>query len=151
MTPTPILDKNELILKYWPELQPGFLDVLQYSNGDDDISRILTDLLTRQMIVWLWFGANDQILGFLTTKVELTRTSIQDKVLIVDHVYIYPDTEPGTLAVKSAKFLQNYAKSLGCVKIKGYSLREEMQGWFKRLGYTPSYQEWVIDVDYLED
>ncbi len=139
----PLLDLNGFVLQYWPELLPGFLDCLKYSNGDDDISKILREILTGDLLVWVWENEDGVIDGFVCTKIQEINISPPVRHLIADYCWCSPSVMPLSLTEKTHKHLETFAKTCNCVKIKTYTLRDKMERWMKAGGFEPSYREYV--------
>ncbi len=141
----PLLDLNDLVLNYWHILEEGFLSVLEHSTCDDDISNILREIMTGDLLVWVW-EKDGIVQGFITTKIQPIGTCPPQKHLIVDHAWITAGTQPLTLTQKTMESMESFAVKCGCNKIKVYSMRDKMGKWFSHLGFNATYSEYVKEV-----
>lgn len=142
----PLNDLNELLLTYWPTLLPGFLKVLEYAESDQDISKVMRELMTRELLCWVHEGTEGRLIdGFATTKVEITRTNDPDRCLLINHSWLHPGVQPLTLTSQTHIFFEGYAKVMECSRIKVMSLRD-IGRWMDNWGFSPSYTEYVKEV-----
>ena len=137
----PLLDKNELLSKYWLQLGNGFREVLEYSKGDDDLCNIVRKLLNDQLLLWIVEDDAGRVKGFITTAVQVIHTDPPQKHLIVDHAWCSKSIQPLTFTRDVHEFVEKYAKELGCSVIKTFTTRS-MGRWMDNYGFEQSYVEY---------
>ena len=142
----PLTDLNELITDYWPDLLPGFLKVLEYTNGDQDISKIMRELMTRELMCWVVPGTDGRLIdGLATTKIEVTRTCPVQNHLLIYHSWVHRDVQPLTYTHATQEFFEEYARRMECSRIKVMSMRD-IGRWMENWGFAPSYTEYTKEV-----
>ncbi len=140
----PLTCLNEFITDYWSRLMPCFGEVMKYQTGDDDLANILRQIMTGELIVWVWENDDGDIDGFVTTKIQESQVV---KALVVDHAWTSPTIMPLSLTEKTMNCMNGFAKTCGCTQIKVYSMRTKMGRWFAELGFTQSYVEYIKEVE----
>jgi len=138
----PLLDHNKLLADQWPQIRRGFLEALKYANGDDDLARIMREVLSGGLVIW---AVNEELDGFITTRIQKINTCPAQLHLIVDHAWCSPDVQPLTFTKTTHEFLERYAAQIGCSKIKTYTLRR-MSSWMAEFGFDKSYTEYTKEV-----
>lgn len=138
------LTNKEDIAEVWPYLIEGFKETLKYSNGDDSLATILNDSLNGFLTIFIGIEDN-KIIGFVTIRLR----EYPIKRLIIDHAWQSKDIKPFTYTKNVLNKIENYAKSLGCVDIRTYSLRN-VEKYYQRFGFKPSYREYKKELIYDE-
>ena len=137
------LYKTEAILKNWRFLSEGLEKVLFYCSDDTNISKIMNELLSGEMLMWLGF-VNGEYSGFLTTK--LVPTPMGNLNLWIMQCYAKPHT-PSEVWEVGLEIIEDYAKTYHCKQIKFYSVRDK--GWERKLysaGFKRGYVEFIKEV-----
>jgi hypothetical protein len=141
----PLTNLEELIAIYWAALLPGFQKVLEYASSDMSLAKIMAQLMSGQVICWIWEGTEGRLIdGFTTTRVDEPGPP-GEKYLVIYQSWVHPDVQPLTLTQKTHDFFEGYAKELKCNKIKVYSLRD-IGRWMSHYGFKPSYVEYEKEV-----
>ena len=138
----PLLDYNKLLNEEWPRIREGLLEVLRHANGDDDLARILRDVLAGHLVIW---AVNEELDGFITTRLQQLNTCPVQRHLIVDHAWCSKAVQPLTFSGTVHRFLAEYAVKLGCCRIKTFTTRE-MAAWMAEWGFAPGYIEYDKEV-----
>jgi len=136
----PLTDLKVLILDYWPTLEDMFLKILAKADGDDDIVKILRDILSKDLLVWV-LEDGDGAFGLVTTRLQVINTEPQQTHLIADHGLF-----PLRLSATVHEQLVGFAKSMNCSKLKTFTKRPGVAKFEESLGWRKSYTELVVDL-----
>jgi hypothetical protein len=139
----PLLDFNKLLTVQWPRISDGLQEVLRYANGDDDLARIMKAVLAGELVIW---AVNEELDGFITTRLQGIDTCPPQRHLIVDHAWCGGEVQPLTFSGTVHRFLEEYAVKLGCCRIKTYTVRD-MAAWMAEWNFSPSYSEYTKEVE----
>lgn len=140
------LYKPEALLNAWPTLTKGLERVLEFSNGDDDLTRILNQALGGELLVWMVMDDSNRYVGFTTTCIRTVGTQPVYKYLVFDHTYKVPGADFESFIGTFFGPISDFAKRQGCTSLKLYSLRP-LKKMVAAYGFKPSYTEYVKELD----
>lgn len=136
------------ILRNWQYLIEGVEKVLNHTCGSESYEKILNELLSGQLLMWIGF-IDGAYVGFITTRVDNVPIAEMAKVkryLSIPQLYIKNGTDQEVF-IKGFEAIKEYAKKIGCQQIRMWAKRK---GWEKRLtklGWSPSYIEYNLEVN----
>jgi len=130
------------IMRAWPFVADGLEAVLRNAGTDTNLDKIYNDLLAGNLLLWLAF-LNGQYIGFATTSIVSVPTL--PKHLWIVHTYKKLKV-PSEWLLKGLERLEEYAKEMGCLDIRFYAKLKPWQAKLEKLGYAPSYTEYIKEV-----
>ena len=134
--------ESEKILNCWTTIIKGVEIVNEFSIGDMSLAKVLNDLLSGELLLWMGF-ADGKYCGFVTVRKD---TNIgANTFLSIVHLFIKPGTDRD-LFLKGLEDVKKFAKEQGCQKMRFWTLRK---GWERRLipmGFKQSYIEYTLDL-----
>lgn len=135
----------EAILKAWPLLTPGLERVLEFSNGDDDLTLVLNEALAGHLLIWLVLDDGGVYSGFTTTCIRVSGTHPPHKYLVFNHTYKHPKADFHKFIEAILEITTEFAEKQGCDSMRLYSLRP-LEKMVKAFGFKPSYVEYVKEL-----
>lgn len=141
----PILYKaeSEKILNCWDTITKGLESVIEFTTGDMSLAKILNELLSGELLLWLGF-VDGKYRGFVTVRKDMNINA--RNFLSIIHLFIKPDTDK-EIFLNGLSNLKQFAKEQGCQAIRFWSLRD---GWKRKLipmGFKQTYIEYTLELE----
>ena len=127
------------VLKNWKFLSEGLEIVLNYTKGDSSEAKIVNEILTGQLLLWIGFYDNIYC-GFVTTQIEVIPNA-QDKYLNIKQLFIKQGMDKEVF-FGGFTLLKEFATKWQCNKLRFWTMR---RGWEKKLlnkGWKQTYMEY---------
>ncbi len=135
--------ESEKILNCWQTITKGVEIVHEFTNGDMSLAKVLNDLLSGDLLLWMGF-MDGKYCGFVTVRKDTNVNALT--FLSMVHLFIKPGTNK-EIFLNGLDEIKKFAKEQGCQKMRFWTLRK---GWEKRLvpmGFKQSYIEYTLDLE----
>lgn len=135
--------ESEKILNCWATITKGLEITHEYSNGDMSLAKVLNELLSGDLLLWLGF-LDGKYCGFITVRKDINIQALT--YLSIVHLFIKPGIE-SNIFLNGLEEIKEFAKEQNCQKLRFWTLRK---GWERKLipiGFKQSYIEYVFDLD----
>jgi len=139
--------ESEKILNCWQTITKGIEIVHEFTNGDMSLAKILNDLLSGDLLLWMGF-LDGKYCGFITVRKDINVDATN--FLSMVHLFIKPGINKETF-LQGLDDIKKFAKEQGCQKMRFWTLRK---GWERRLvpmGFKQSYIEYVLDLENIKN
>src|SRR3990167_6934818 len=118
--------ESEKILNCWNTITKGLEIVHEFSIGDMSLPKVLNDLLSGDLLLWMGF-LDGKYCGFVTVRKD---TNIDaNNYLSIVHLFIKHGTDKDAF-LNGLNDLKKFAKEQGCHKMRFWTLRK---GWERKL------------------
>ena len=127
----------------WPQITEGMSEILEYTTGDSSFAKILNDLLSGNLLLWVGYKDNEYI-GFVTTRIDDIPTCYRALSLV--HVFVKHNSLKDIM-LESITELDRFAKEQNCTKIRMWSIRDKaFNRVLEPIGFKQGYVEFIREV-----
>lgn len=134
---------TDAVLLSWPTLVPGLEKILDSSGEDTNLTKILNDLLSGKLLLWMGF-IDEEPIGFVTTSFQ--QIPMGPKYLWIVHAFKKVRV-PSQYLLDCFGSLEEFAKEQKCKFIKFYGLRRSWQEKMLAAGFEEGYVEYILDLE----
>lgn len=132
------------VLKNFKYLVDGLEAVIKYTDGDSSIEKILNDVLSGRLLMWIGFY-NSEYCGYVTTSISTIANG--DRTLWIMHAYKKPNLGGLDVLAEGQRILIDYARRYNCKTIRFYTLRgKAFERKLKGYGWKQTYQEFCQEI-----
>lgn len=138
-----VIPNGHAILSNWHYFTEGLEKVLSFSTGDSSYEKVLNEILSGQLTMFIGF-LDGKYVGFCTTRLD--NYLLADSYITIVHLYIKPGTNEEIFHLGFNYIYEKLCKPNNS-KLRFFSKRN---GWTKRLlskGWQTGYQEFVYKAD----
>lgn len=132
------------VINTWGQISDGVDEVLKYTNGDSSRAKILNEILSGNVLLWVGYS-DGEYCGYVTTRIDDIPTCY--KCLSIVHLYV-KDGKWKEIMLEGLNKLGDFAKSQGCTKFRMWTLRDKA---FNRVlepeGWVDGYSEFTKEVE----
>ena len=133
----------EAVLNSWHYLQKGVERILEFADGEANLTKIYNDIVAGKLL--LWIGLLDgEYCGFLTTKFD--NSVFGRKSLWIVHAFIKTGTDSNVF-MEGFKEIKDFARQFNCDIMQFYTKRDvAFERKLKKLGWKASYTDFIFDL-----
>lgn len=134
-----VIPNGQAILSNWQYFTEGLEKVLSYSTGDSSYEKVLNEILSGQITMFIAF-LDGKYVGFCTTRLD--NYLLSDSYITIVHLYIKPGTDENVF-YSGFKYIYEKLCLPNKSKLRFFSKRN---GWTKRLldkGWELGYSEFI--------